>query len=186
MTTSHGPALIVDDEESIRYALKRDLEQIGFEPLAVSNVKEALEAVERQKSFSLVILDVRMPGMSGLDALRRLRPMLPDACIIMLSAVVDSEIAARALQIGADHYLTKPWSPEELSQRIQMASERRREGVRWDSTEPTPDGGDAGLGAVTSDLIRQQVTAFERASRQLDSPAQSRPRRRWWPWRRKS
>jgi DNA-binding response OmpR family regulator len=186
MTTSKGPALIVDDEESIRYALKRDLEQIGFEPLAVSNVQEALQAVERQKSFSLAVLDVRMPGMNGLELLRILRPMLPDACIIMLSAVVDSEIAAQAIRFGADNYLTKPWSPEELSRRVQMALERRREGVKRYSSEPTPDTGKAGLGAVTSDLIRQQVTAFERAARQLDSPAQSRPRRRWWPWRRKS
>ena len=186
MTTSKGPALIVDDEESIRYALTRDLEQIGFEPLAVSNVQEALQAVERQKSFSLAVLDVRMPGMNGLELLRILRPMLPDACIIMLSAVVDSEIAARALQIGADHYLTKPWSPEELNRRIQTALERHRGGVRRDSSEPAPDVGKAGLGGVTSDLIRQQVTAFERAAGLQDSPAQSRPRRRWWPWRRKS
>ena len=83
MTTSKGPALIVDDEESIRYALKRDLEQIGFEPLAVSNVQEAVQAVERQKSFSLAVLDVRMPGMNGLELLRILRPMLPDACMAL-------------------------------------------------------------------------------------------------------
>lgn len=186
MTTSNGPALIVDDEESIRYALKRDLEQMGFDPLAVSNGQEALQAVDRQGRFNLVLLDVRMPGMNGLDALRRLRPMLPDACIIMLSAVVDSEIAAQALRLGADHYLTKPWSREELSQRIQLAMERHRDGVSGDSAEPITDSREVDLGVVTSDLVNQQMTAFERAAGLQGSREQSRPRRRWWPWRRNS
>ena len=184
MTTGDGRALIVDDEESIRYALTRDLEKLGFEPHAVANVEDALQAVERDKSFSLVMLDVRMPGMSGLEALRSLRPMLPEASIIMLSAVVDSEVATQALRLGADQYLTKPWSPEELGQRVQTAAERRREGVTWDAEAPAPEKGEPGLGAVTSDLINQQVTAFERAAGQLRGQSESRPRRRWWPpWR---
>ena len=180
--------LVVDDEESIRYALASELRKLDLEVTTASSTQEAFALVDRGGSFDLVMLDVRMPEVSGLEALRRLRRELPGACIIMLSAVVDSDIAAEAIRLGADDYLTKPWSPEELKLRIQQAMGRRAATGATDSSSGDPKLGTArkvDVASVTKDLIAQQTTAYERiTAEQSEREAKGRSSR-WWFWRKK-
>ena len=129
-----------------------------------------MRRVERQ-DFDLVILDVRMPGMSGLDLLKKMRPHHPQTCVVMLSALVDADVAAAALNIGADSYVTKPCNLDYLRVRLQAAQERR-DLANQTGMDRVPDEDTerkVSLAEVTEDLVRQQVALFERlTSRHAD------------------
>ena len=152
--------LIVDDEESVRYVFSSRLRRLGYDCTPVSSGREALEALENQ-DFDVVLLDVKMPGMSGLEVLRTLRPEHPLTCVVMLSALVDAEIASAALSMGADTYLTKPCSREYLRDRLQMARKHRARIIREGSESATGSSG-LSLREITEDLIQQQMALYER------------------------
>ena len=155
MSPSSKTALIVDDEESVRDLLFRQLKHLGYDAVAVPSGQKALEQMASQR-FDLVMLDVRMPRMSGLEVLRQLRRSHPDTCIVMLSAVVDVEITASALSLGADDYVTKPGSADYLRVRIEAAQAHSRRVRRG---EPPRE---VSLDEITKDLVHQQVALFER------------------------
>ena len=185
MSQLRKTVLIVDDEESVRYVLGAELTQLGYEPVLATGGEEAIKMLAGHH-FDVVMLDARMPGMSGLDVLERVRSSHPDTPFIMLSALVDADVASEALKFGADDYLTKPWNVEELAARINKAEERRR-GIN----EPTETGlkADQALPAgsatadVTRDLISQQVTLYERQNVSSGEQEKKARRRSWWPWR---
>jgi len=166
MSQVERTALIVDDEESIRYVLSRQLEKLGYKCVAVSSGGEALRTINRQE-FALVMLDVRMPGISGLEVLKALRLNYPETCVVMLTAVVDTLVAAKAMKSGADDYITKPCSLEYLSARLRRGYERR-ELARQREKESLASDGEPQKGvdllAITNDLVHQQVAAYERAT----------------------
>ncbi|MFQ5914815.1 MAG: response regulator [Nitrospinota bacterium] len=99
--------LIVDDEEVFRSGLKTFLTAKGY---AVEAAPSGEEGVEEMKKFrpQLVLLDVRMPGIGGLDALPRMKNIDPSVRVIMVTAIHDIEIAQLAVERGADDYITKP------------------------------------------------------------------------------
>ena len=104
-------ALVVDDEPSVRYFLAVALEQVGFECLTADGGQAALDLLAQVEAPDLMLLDVRMPGMDGLETLRRLRPTYPDLPVIVVSAVGDPEVAATALaELGVAAFLGKPCS----------------------------------------------------------------------------
>ena len=114
-------ALVVDDEEIIRYVLIEDLEEIGYECVEASNGQSALEQLDSQK-FQVVMLDIRMPGMSGLEVMKIIRASYPDTCVIMVSALANPDVADRAIRsMGADAFVSKPWVSEELQMTIERA-----------------------------------------------------------------
>ncbi len=117
-------ALIVDDEQPVQYLLSKQLEQWGYDCAAVSSGQEALEKLAN-KQFDLMLLDVRMPGMSGLEVLRQSRDDHPAMCVVMLSALMDVKVIAEAIALGADDYITKPCDPDDLSIRLRKAHEHR-------------------------------------------------------------
>ncbi len=117
-------ALIVDDEAPIRYLLSKQLETWGYVCAAVSSGREALEILA-SRTFDLMLLDVRMPGMSGLEVLRQSRDDHPAMCVVMLSAVMDMKVDAEAMALGADDYVTKPCDPDDLNIRLRKAHEHR-------------------------------------------------------------
>ena len=163
MSTHQNTALIVDDEEVIRYVFSNHLDRLGYRCVAASGGEEALEQLERQ-DFHLVVLDVKMPGMSGLEVLKTMRPHHPNTCVVMLSALVDADIAAAALNMGADNYITKPCSLDYLRVRLK-ASQEQRNLARQAETERFPDEDTerkVSFAEVTEDLIRQQIALFER------------------------
>lgn len=160
MSPSSKTALIVDDEESARDLLCRQLKRLRYDSVAVPNGEKALEQMLLQR-FDLVILDMKMPGMSGLDVLRRLRRAYPDTSVVMLSAVVDVELTASALSLGADEYVTKPCSTDYLKERIEAAQAHRKRVSSGESPRKVS------LDEITKDLVQQQVALFER----LNSPS---------------
>ncbi len=117
-------ALIVDDEQPIRYLLSKQLEKWGYDCEAVSSGQEALEELAN-KQFDLMLLDVRMPGISVLDVLAPSRDDHPAMCVVMLSALTDVKVIAEAIALGADDYITKPCDPDDLNIRLRKAHEHR-------------------------------------------------------------
>lgn len=111
--------LIVDDEPMARTLLRLMLVRAGFEVLEAENGFEALDKV-KQKQPELVLLDVMMPGIDGFSVCEALRkdPLTVDLPIIMLSAKTDLESVNRGLRLGANKYLTKPISTEELTRQV--------------------------------------------------------------------
>lgn len=117
--------LIVDDEARLRQALVRMMQMDGFDCIDAGSVREALELMEREQ-VGLLLSDMRMPGMDGIELLRRVRERWPDVAIVMITAVAEVEVAVECLAIGAMDYITKPFVLEEVRARVAQAMERRR------------------------------------------------------------
>ncbi|MEW5898476.1 MAG: sigma-54 dependent transcriptional regulator [Bacillota bacterium] len=105
--------LIIDDEKHLCWALEKAMRQEGYQALSATSGKKGLELI-KEESPSLVILDLKMPEMDGLEVLRRAREILPGLPVIMLTAHGTIETAIEAMKIGAVDYLTKPFDLEEL------------------------------------------------------------------------
>jgi putative nucleotidyltransferase with HDIG domain len=116
--------LIVDDEEPIRNALKKFLSQQGYDVVTASTGDEALRVLQRQK-VSVLLLDVRMPGRSGIDLVPQVLELEPAIAVLMLTAVNDATTAALCMQRGAMDYLTKPIDLSDLARAILRAIRRR-------------------------------------------------------------
>jgi putative two-component system response regulator len=121
-----GPVtlLVVDDEESIRNALRKFLAQQGYEVATAASGEEALAILQRQRVTG-VLLDVRMPGISGVELVPQIMEIDPTIAILMLTAVNDATSAALCMQRGAFDYLIKPIDLGHLSRAIHHALQRR-------------------------------------------------------------
>jgi putative two-component system response regulator len=117
--------LIVDDEPRLRQVLLHLMRGDGFSCMEASNGVEAIELLERQ-SVPLVMSDMRMPRMDGIELLKTLRQRWPDTAVVMITAVADVEVAVSCLSMGAMDYLTKPFHLEEVRARVKQALEKRR------------------------------------------------------------
>ena len=117
--------LVVDDEPRLRQVLLHLMRSDGFTCLEASNGVEAIELLERQP-VPLVMSDMRMPRMDGIELLRTLRQRWPDTAVVMITAVADVEVAVSCLALGAMDYLTKPFHLEEVRARVRQALEKRR------------------------------------------------------------
>ncbi len=124
MSTEKGVVLIADDDASIRTLLQKCLEAAGHKVVTATDGQEALEKVS-QGGVALVLLDISMPRMSGMEALGRLRAEYPDCGVVMVTGAVEIEPAITAMKLGAYDYLTKPFNPDDLTARVQKALERR-------------------------------------------------------------
>ncbi|MBD2525730.1 response regulator transcription factor RpaB [Nostoc sp. FACHB-133] len=118
-----GTILIVDDEASIRRILQTRLEMIGYSVVTASDGEEALSAF-RLLTPDLIVLDVMMPKLDGYGVCQELRKQ-SDVPIIMLTALADVADRITGLKLGADDYMTKPFSPKELEARIACVLKRR-------------------------------------------------------------
>jgi len=123
MTTSAIRVLVVDDEPAIRRALRPPLTELGFEMIEASRGEMALELL-RTEPFDAVLLDVNMPGIGGIETLRRMRALAPRLPILMLTVRDREEEKVNALELGADDYVTKPFGVRELVARIRAAVRR--------------------------------------------------------------
>ena len=117
--------LIVDDEVRLRQILVHLMRGDGFQCIEAGNGTEALEQLERH-DVMLVMSDLRMPKMDGMELLRHVRSRYPDIAMVMITAVADVEVAVSCLAIGAMDYLTKPFHLEEVRARVAQAIEKRR------------------------------------------------------------
>lgn len=116
--------LVVDDEEPLRNALARFLQRRGYGVLTAASGPEALERVKADKP-ALLLLDVRMPGMSGIDVVPEALGLDQDLAILMLSGVGDATTAALCMQRGAFDYLTKPIALPDLAKAVERALRKR-------------------------------------------------------------
>ncbi len=117
--------LVVDDELHVRESLSRWFVEDGFQVDAAPDAKEALAAMGRRQ-YDVVITDIKMPGMDGLELQRRIREVNPRAAIILITAYASVATAVQALKEGAYDYVTKPFDPEALSRVVQKACEKLR------------------------------------------------------------
>ncbi len=117
--------LVVDDEPRLRQVLVHLMRHDGFRCFEASNGEEAIELLERQP-VTLVMSDMRMPRMDGIELLRQLRARWPDTAVVMITAVADVEVAVSCLANGAMDYLTKPFHLEEVRARVGKVLEKRR------------------------------------------------------------
>ncbi len=106
--------LIIEDDEEMGSLLKDFLEQDGFQIDSVSNGSEAFRRIAREP-FDLIITDIRMPGLTGLDILPGIKKLQPEASIIVITAFGSEEVRRRAFDKGATAYLEKPVLFNELS-----------------------------------------------------------------------
>jgi two-component system alkaline phosphatase synthesis response regulator PhoP len=127
-----GTILIVDDEESIQRVARAYLEHEGYTVLGTTDGSEALGLVQQQHP-DLVILDLMLPGMDGMEIAARLRAE-SEVFILMLTARSEEADRVAGLRIGADDYMTKPFSPRELVARVQAILRRSRPVAAADNT----------------------------------------------------
>ncbi len=117
--------LIVDDDDSLRESLELVLAAEGYEVSAAANGAEALE-IALSVCPEIVLCDLRMPGMDGLELLPELGQRLPEATLIMMSAYGSADLAVEAMQRGAYDYVAKPFNPSEVLLVLRKARERER------------------------------------------------------------
>ena len=118
--------LVVDDESSLRKVLLTTLTARGFAVEESGSAERAIELV-RQGTFELVLLDINMPGMSGIEACRRIRSLSPEAAIVMVTVRDRASDIVQALEARADDYITKPFRFGELVARLRAVLRRTAE-----------------------------------------------------------
>lgn len=112
--------LVVDDEEGARNLLQRILDKAGYEVVSTGDGDEALYWVS-QGDINVVLLDIKMPTISGIELLNNITADYPDICVIMVTAVVDIQTAIDSLKLGAYDYITKPFKKDEILQNVHEA-----------------------------------------------------------------
>src|SRR5919112_5237245 len=140
--------MVVDDDAVLRRLVSDQIGRMGFDATPAASGEEALEVLSKS-DFDVVLLDIRMPGMSGLDALRAIRRLEEPPEVIMLTADTSLPTGIESMRLGAYDYLTKPATLDEIEAVIRKADEKRR-------------------------LVRQNVAlrdAVVRAPAQEDAPA---------------
>ncbi len=141
--------LVVEDEQSIRTIIEYALRDAGFSVLSAARGDEALEVVERE-AVDLVVLDIMLPGLDGLEVCKRIRAhrTIP---IIMVSARGEELDKVLGLELGADDYVTKPFSPRELVSRVKANLRRAR--LEPDRSTPL-QAGDLEIDSVARTVVR--------------------------------
>src|SRR5256712_10197893 len=139
--------LVVEDDRPVQKALKRLFESDGFAVEIKADGKSALEAF-RAASPSAIVLDLRLPAMSGRDVCREIKQQVPGLPIIILSAASDVTDKVLLLELGADDYVTKPFSPRELLARVRAALRH---------TARTPDPILVNFDGISADFKRMEV-----------------------------
>jgi DNA-binding response OmpR family regulator len=140
--------LVVEDDRAVQKALKRLFEAEGFAVDISGDGKAALEAY-RSAAPAAVVLDLRLPTMSGRDVCREIKQQAPTLPVIVLSAASDVSDKVLLLELGADDYVTKPFSPRELLARVRAALRR---------TTRTATGDVVGFDGISADFTKMEVT----------------------------
>jgi two-component system KDP operon response regulator KdpE len=133
-----GSVLVVDDDPDVQKLVTVNLEARGYQVKAVARGTEALSLL-KQEPFDLVILDLVMPGISGIEVCSRIRED-SDVPVIVLSAYDEEELKVQALDAGADDYVTKPFGQDELLARIRAVMRRASGAVTQADSKVTLDG----------------------------------------------
>lgn len=127
MTSSNETAhiLVVDDEGAIRYSVSKTLQRVGYEVSEAASGEEALE-VMRNDHFDVILTDIRMPGLTGVELLKKIKEASPDAIVILMTGYASLGTAVEALRLGAHDYLIKPSSSQDIRQSVAQGIDRSR------------------------------------------------------------
>ena len=125
MTSETGRILVVDDEFSVRDSLYHWFRKDGYSVTAVENATQALKALQ-DHDVDVALLDIKMPGMDGMELQEHIHRIDPRVAVIMITAFASVDTAVRALKQGAFDYVTKPIDPDELSHLVLRRLEQRR------------------------------------------------------------
>ena len=125
MEKSKGSILIVDDEETVRRILRRRLEAELYDCVTASGGEDALDKTVSH-DFDVVLLDILMPGLSGMEVLPKLVDRQPHTQVIMVTSVLDHDTIEEAMKLGAYDYVTKPLNLGDIVTRVEKALERKR------------------------------------------------------------
>jgi DNA-binding NtrC family response regulator len=131
--------LVVDDEFSVRHSLTAWFEDEGYTVDVASNGKEALAKLA-ESQWDIFFLDLKMPGMSGLELQKKIKEIQPDSTIIIITAFASVESAVEAMQSGAYDYLSKPFDPDYLGLMVRNIIERKKLKEETESLKKTLDG----------------------------------------------
>ena len=121
----HNAILIVDDEDSVRLSLERVLKKEGYQTFLAVNGIEA-EKILHREHIALVLTDLRMPGIDGMDVLRHIRELTPDIPVIMITGYATLDSAVDAMKAGAYHYIAKPFRLDEAREIVRSGLELSR------------------------------------------------------------
>src|SRR5689334_3526284 len=124
-TKTKGRILIVDDELVVRDSLGKWFTSEGYTARPAGGAREALEVIQ-QSEFDIALIDIKMPGMDGMELQARLREADPDLTIVIMTGYASVDTAVQALKQGAYDYITKPVDPDELSHLVSNALEHKR------------------------------------------------------------
>lgn len=125
MELGSSKVLIVDDDPSIQQLLLRKLAADSYYCVVAGDGERAVEEARRH-SFGVIMLDIRLPGISGLEALQYLCTIQPDACVVMVSGNAEQPVAVEAMKMGAYDYIQKPFDLEDMALRVRKATQRHR------------------------------------------------------------
>jgi two-component system response regulator MprA len=157
--------LVVDDERAVRESLRRALELEGYEIELAEDGREALERLAAESQPDVLVLDVLMPGVDGLEVCRRLRRAGSRLPVLMLTARDAVENRVAGLDAGADDYLTKPFALEELLARIRALLRRSGDGagevLRFADLELDPGTREVRRGGELIELTRTEFSLLE-------------------------
>lgn len=149
--TPEGPSLlVVEDDQDLGVSLVKYLEAEGYEATLVEDGESALTEATRLPGYDLIVLDAKLPDLSGFEVLREARDDGVTTPVLMLTGLGDVDHKIRGFQVGADDYLTKPFETDELVARIDALLRR--------ATEAVEEGGVFRVGDVRVDLDRDEVT----------------------------
>jgi len=125
--TGNQPAhvLVVDDEGANRYSVSKTLQRVGYVVEEAASGEDALEHVDNQE-FDVVLTDIRMQGIDGIELLRRIKEASPDAIVILMTGYASLGTAVEALRLGAHDYLIKPSSSQDIRSSVGRGVERAR------------------------------------------------------------
>ncbi len=117
--------LVVDDEGAIRYSISKTLQRVGYQVHTAASGEAALEMMEQQE-YDVVLTDIKMPGLTGVELLARIKEQSPDAVVILLTGYASMETAIESLRLGAHDYLVKPSSSQDIRNSVSQGLERAR------------------------------------------------------------
>jgi DNA-binding response OmpR family regulator len=117
--------LVVDDEGANRYSVSKTLQRVGYTVNDAASGEDALDMLDKQ-IYDVVLTDIRMPGLDGVELLRRIKEDAPDAIVILMTAYASLGTAVEALRLGAHDYLIKPSSSQDIRQSVARGVERAR------------------------------------------------------------
>ena len=129
MTSQRVGVLVVDDEQSVTDLLSAALEEEGYSCITAATGEEALKKLAAG-NVDVALLDLRLPGISGMDVLRAIRSTYPRTAVIVVTGVGDAETAVEAMKTGAVDYITKPFEVERVSHSVEAALQAA---TIWDS-----------------------------------------------------